>query len=184
MNIQSVNNTNYINKNTSFKSKIVPTEFLRKTIDYAIERPATHRKFYDSLIKILNDGKNDIVKFDYAKGWLLQKILPGAYNISVNGEKRPWNCFFGNMTIEGQCNYAVTDFAKDIDYKPAETKLDKIKKRHDQAWTQLVYLDSSQIGAKKHEKYMMKKMEYLKGLYYKTLSEEFEKVKKEIFKNK
>ena len=96
MNIQSINNNNY---NTNFKSKIVPTEFLSRTIDYAIENPKTYRNFLDSLIKILNDGKNNIIKFDYSKSWLLQKIKPGAYNIIVNDKKVSSGFFLGSRFI-------------------------------------------------------------------------------------
>ena len=183
MNIQSINANNYQN-NTTFKSKIVPTEFLRRTLDHAIEKPSCQRSFYDSLLKILNDGKNDVVKFDYANGKLLQKILPGAYNTTVNEVKKPWNAYFGSLCVESQCRYAIEDYAEDINYIPPESRLDKVKKRYNQAWKQLVKLDCSEMSAKKVEKYMMKKVEYLKGLYNKTLSEELQRVKKEIFQSK
>lgn len=182
MNIQSINNTNYINKNTSFKSKIVPTEFLEKTIDMAIEQPICKTSFYNNLVKIMNDGKNNIVKFDFAKGKLLQFLLPGAYNVTVDGNKRPWNCFFGNITPEAQCIYAIMDYAKDIDYTPQNSRLNKIEKRIQSAWNDMLGNNLYDMPKGKAEKHLKKKYEYLKGLYNRTLSEEFVKLKNEIFK--
>lgn len=181
MKVQTLNSTNY-NNNVNFRQKIVPTKFLEKTLNNAIERPACHRKLYDSILKILNDGKNDVVKFDYAKGKLLQKILPGSYCITVNGKQEPWNCFFGALGTENQCEYAINDYAKDIDVEVTSEKLDRIRNRHEQAWHELVKHKCYDMDAKKAEKYMIKKVDYLKKLYNKTLSEEFQKIKNLIFK--
>lgn len=178
MHIQSINSINYQN-NTNFKSKIVPTEYLSRTLDYAIERPNCKRKFYDSLVKILYDGKNDVVKFDYAKGWLKQKLFPGAYNITVNEEKRPWNVFFGSRGIESQCIFAVSDYTKEFDNIKISSKLERAEDLYNRAWSEYIHSPFSEETKTRKAK---KKLESIKSFYLKTLSEEFRNLKKEIFR--
>ena len=182
MNISPITNTQTTTNNVNFKSKIVPTKFLGETLDYAIGKSCCQRPFLDALKKILNDGKNNVLKFDSAKGKLLQKILPGAFNTSVNGVKRPWNYYFGVRGKEAQCEFAVIDYAKGIeDCVLEETKVEKLKALHDKAWSEYIMHHSYDMNTKKAEKYMEKKVAYLKRQYNKAISEELTKIKKEIF---
>lgn len=180
MNITAISNTQPV-KQTSFKSTIVPTKYLEETLDYAISKHCCQGKFLEALKKILNDGKNDIIKFDLAKGFIKQKLFPGAYNVTVNGEKRPWNCYFGVKGKEAQCKFAVIDYAKDIDYIEKDSKLDKIKELHDKAWKEFIMHKAYDMDAKKAEKHMKRKVNYLRNLYNRTISEELAEVKKQIF---
>ena len=182
MNITAISNTQPV-KQTSFKSTIVPTKYLEETLDYAISKHCCQGKFLEALKKILNDGKKDIVKFDLAKGFIKQKLFPGAFNITVNGEKRPWNCYFGTRNRHAQCEYAVIDYAKDIDYVEKGGLIEKIKTRYQNAWEEWIMHNCYDMEAQKADKHMKKKVDYLRKLYNKTLSEELFKVKLEIFKN-
>ena len=74
------------------------------------------------------------------------------------------------------------DYAKDIDYTPQNSRLNKIEKRIQSAWNDLLGNNLYDMPKGKAEKYLKKKYEYLKGLYNRTLSEEFVKLKNEIFK--
>ena len=113
----------------------------------------------------------------------MQKILPGAFNITVNGKKDRRNYCFGQENVENQCICAVTDYARSKEGCITEDKLDRIDTKCEKAWQD--YVDLLFGGGKGIEfKMAQKRVKALENLYYKTLSEELEKIKIKIFGTK
>ena len=66
-------------------------------------------------------------------------------------------------------------------YIEKDSKLDKIKELHDKAWKEFIMHKAYDMDAKKAEKHMKRKVNYLRNLYNRTISEELAEVKKQIF---
>lgn len=192
MNIAPINNNigNY-NNNIGFKSKLEPTPYLKELLEKSIMDPRGQSKIVDGIRRVLNDGKNDIIRLDYA-GKFAKIFKTGGYKITVNGEKKLVNYhnIGGGITVQGR--FALEEIYRDQDGNlipcedssiMEEPKLAMFRKRIQENWKRIFDEYDYGTGDEKKIKNLHKNMEFLKNRYNLTIKQELIKLKNEIFKN-
>lgn len=98
--------------NISFKSTLVPTEYLKSAFDYSIERGYEGHDLLDTVNTILNDGKDDVIKIDGTPGSKMSTGQAKRHDIFVNNKKVVDADYHFGLIFDGpQCVKALMGFA-------------------------------------------------------------------------
>ena len=189
MKVQSVNSFNYQNNNNlNFKSKVVATKYVWDLLNTGIEKPRGFATIVDGFHRILNDGKNDLVKISYDnKFW--QFLFPGAYKIKINNNKEFSNCYFGGRGLVVQGRFALKDVYRDENgcHIPCEDsfvaenpKMSMYRKRIHANW-QRIFDEIERRGSEAKIKNLHKNMDFLEKRYDACVKNELLNLKKIIF---
>lgn len=188
MNISQVNASNYNNLN--FKSKILPTKYVGDLLDSAIKDPRGSRTIVNGFYRILNDGKDDIVKISYDKNKFWQILYPGSYSIKINNGKTFSNTHFVARGIKVQGAFALKEVfsnMKDVADLPDISNVEFVKNAENiknrifviqqKIFDEYDYGDANPSKIKN----LKKNLEFLKKKYDNIVKEELIKLKEYIF---
>ena len=173
----AVTPVNNQNSSVNFKSYLKSTKYLKDALKGSIDENIARQFLHDNLNKLANDGLNRVVEIDYAKGKFRQWLQPGAFQVTVDGVKRPWNYHFGGGGVVVQCARAIESITEGVRYKDTGSKLAKIKKKMRDARETYFLYDGKGISPEKTEKHFRKKYEFFNKLYHKTLKEDLVSIK-------
>ena len=67
MKVQSLSKVNYQDNSLNFKSKVVGTKYVWDLLETGINDPRGFSRIVDGFYRIINDGKEDLVRITYDK---------------------------------------------------------------------------------------------------------------------
>lgn len=193
MNISPITMSNGHQNNTSFKSQLIATPYIKKLLDESIKNPQGQRKIVEGIRRILLDGKNSVVKIDFPKNKLVNLLCPGAYKITIDDNSRTWNYHFVGGGIGLQGRFALEEVYQDEygqiklpenDDIIRNSKLAEFRKRINDCWKNI--FDEYDYGTPSMKKIrtLKKSKKFLEQKYSESIKEELIKLRSQLFPTK
>lgn len=161
------------NNSVNFKAYIKTSPYLKDALKNSIDNNICRQFLHKNLKKLAHDGTERVIEINYAKGKLQQWLMPGAFQVTVDGKKLNSNYHFGGGGISVQCARAIDSITPGVqEYKNNKTRLGKIRKKLEEVRSMFFLYDGAGLSPEKTEKYLDKKYQFYKKLYSKTIKEE------------